>query len=420
MPLVWHNIGMKRSYFDHAAATPVSPSVLAAMEPYWSEHFGNASAIHTEGVEAHSALESARKRIADTLGVVPETCLFTSSTTESVQLAFSGAVQAWQKNHPGERAEIIISSIEHDAVLETARVLESEGVLVHRLPVTSDGIVDFEVLMPLITKQTVLVSVMLVNNEVGTVQPIADIAHIVRKWKREVRGVQRDRAPLPEDMYPLLHTDATQAVNYYELNIPQLGVDMLSCNSSKIYGPKGIALLYRSVNIVLEPTLVGGGQEFALRAGTEPVALVVGFAEAFVHAQHTATPESVRLMPLRMQLFTACVEAGKKHNIEMFVNGEPEYERVPNNVHVSYANTDHEYLAILLDKEGFAVATKSACNEREAEESHVLHAIAQAKDSSPGQPLSGLRLTLGRGTTVEDVRALGDALGRVLLLAHQD
>jgi cysteine desulfurase len=409
---------MKRCYFDHAAATPVLPAVISAMEPYWSQQFANASAIHSEGVEAKNALEGARKRIADTLGVTPETCIFTSSTTESVQLALVGAVHAWKKQHEGERPEIIISSIEHDAVLETARVLESEGVLVHRLPVTSDGIVAFEELMPLITMQTVLVSVMLVNNEVGTVQPIADVAHVVRKWKREVRGVQRDRTPAPEDMYPLLHTDATQAVNYYELNIPQLGVDMLSCNSSKIYGPKGIGLLYRSMNTVLLPMLVGGGQEFALRAGTEPVMLAVGFAEAFVHAQHTATTESVRLMPLRMQLFTACVEAGKKHNIEMFVNGEPEYERVPNNVNVSFANTDHEYLAILLDKEGFAVATKSACNEREAEESHVLHAIAQAKDSSPGQPLSALRLTLGRVTTEEEVKLLGEAIARVLPLAH--
>lgn len=409
---------MKRCYFDHAAATPVLPSVIAAMEPYWSLDFGNPSAIHSEGVAAHAALDAARKRIADTLGVSMETCIFTSSTTESVHMALVGAVHAWQRQHEGERPEIIISSIEHDAVLETARLLESEGVLVHRLPVNSDGIVDFEVLMPLITMQTVLVSVMLVNNEIGTVQPIADIAHIVRKWKREVRGVQRDRAPAPEDMYPLLHTDATQAVNYYELNIPQLGVDMLSCNSSKIYGPKGIGLLYRSMSTVLVPILVGGGQEYALRAGTEPVMLAVGFAEAFAHAQHTATPESVRLMPLRMKLFTACVEAGKQHNIEMFVNGEPEYERVPNNVHVSYANTDHEYLAVLLDKEGFAVATKSACNEREAEESHVLHAIAQAKDSNPGQPLSGLRLTLGRSTTEEDVLALGAAIARVLPLAH--
>jgi cysteine desulfurase len=219
-------------------------------------------------------------------------------------------------------------------------------------------------------------------------------------------------------MFPLLHTDATQAVNYYELNIPQLGVDMLSCNSSKIYGPKGIGLLYRSAHVELDSILVGGGQMFSLRAGTEPVSLAVGFAEAFVTAQRTATSESVRLMPLRMKLFTACVEAGKKHNVEMFVNGEPEYERVPNNVHVSYANTDHEYLAILLDKEGFAVATKSACNEREAEESHVLHAIAEAKDSAPGQPLSGLRLTLGRGTTEEDIELLGEAIARVLPLAH--
>lgn len=410
---------MKRYYFDHAAATPVLPAVIAAMDPYWSQQFGNASAIHTEGVFAKNSLEAARKRISDALGVTPETCVFTSSTTESVQLAFFGAVHAWQKVHEGERPEIVISSIEHDAVLETARALEAEGVLVHRLPVTSDGIIDFAELYPLITMQTVLVSVMLVNNEVGTVQPIADVAHIVRKWKREVRGVQRDRAPAPEDMYPLLHTDATQAVNYYELNIPQLGVDMLSCNSSKIYGPKGIGLLYRSTNTNLMPTIVGGGQEFGMRAGTEPVMLAVGFAEAFVRAQQMATIESVRLMPLRMQLFSACVEAGKQHNIEMFVNGEPEYERVPNNVHVSYAGVDHEYLAILLDKEGFAVATKSACNEREAEESHVLHAIAQAKDSTPGQPLSGLRLTLGLSTTEEDVRLLGEAIARVLPLAHQ-
>ncbi len=410
---------MKRIYFDHAAATPVAPAVIAAMEPYWSANFGNASAIHAEGVYAHNGLEASRKRIADALGVPKETCLFTSSSTESIQLALFGAVESWQLKHDGERAEIIISSIEHDAVLETARVLEERGVIVKRLPVNTDGIADFKVLASLITKQTVVVSVMLVNNEIGTVQPIADIAHVIRKWKREERGVQRDRALQPEDMFPLLHTDATQAVNYYELNIPQLGVDMLTCNSSKIYGPKGVGLLYRSPGVELRAQLVGGGQESGLRAGTEPIPLIVGFAEAFVSAQSSATSESVRLMPLRTQLFTACVEAGKKNNVEVFVNGEPEYERVPNNVHVSFSDVDHEYLSILLDKEGFAVATKSACNERAAEESHVLAAIASASDAAPGQPLSGLRLSLGRENTEDEIKAFAETLARVLPLARK-
>jgi cysteine desulfurase len=264
---VWQNSVMKRTYLDYAASTPVDNRVAEMMMPLMTVSFGNPSAIHFDGLIARRAIEDAREKIARVLGVSRTTCIFTSSATESIGLAFLGAIAAWKKNHKDVVPEVVLSPIEHEAVRSFAHMLEEEGVLVKYLPVNEFGSIAPHDVFDHLTKQTVFVSVGLVNNEIGTIQPIAEIAKEIRRFKKNERGVTRDKSTRGDDIYPLLHTDATQAVNYHDMNVHRLGVDLLSCNSTKIYGPKGIGLLYRGPHVFLESHLVGGGQEFGLRSG---------------------------------------------------------------------------------------------------------------------------------------------------------
>lgn len=417
MQLMWHNYVMRRWYFDHAAATPVAPSVIKIMEPYFANEYANPSAIYEEGVMARNAIEDAREKIANSLEVNKKSLIFTSSSTESIFLGIVGSVNAWKEDHENETPEIILSSIEHDAVIMTARYLEKQGAILHFIPVDTEGFVDINFIKSKINNNTVVVSVGLVNNEIGTIQRMHEIAKMVRAWKKDNRGVTRDREVVGDNLYPLLHTDGTQAICYYGLSIPKLGCDLFSCNSSKIYGPKGVGLLYKNLNVKILPAMIDGSQEFGLRAGTEPVALIAGFAEAFKLAQENAINETFRLVPIRDMLFSELEKIADKNKIKIVINGPRSVERVVNNVNVSFEGINHEYLAILLDSEGFAVSTKSACNEREAEESHVLYALNQAEDKDGERPLSGLRITMGSSTTERSVRELISAIDRVILLA---
>lgn len=397
---------MKRAYFDHASATPVDPRVVKVMEPYLTLYYGNPSAIHQEGVFARRALEEARKKIAGLLGGEPDELIFTGSATESANLAIVGVVRAWQVAHPGARAHIILSAIEHDAVREPVALLEKEGVRVTRLSVDGEGIANLTTLYDAICMETVLVSVMYANNEVGTIQPIRDIAKIIRKWKKEHRGVVRTEKPKADDRLPLFHTDACQAANYCDLRVKSLGVDLMTLSAAKIYGPKGVGLLYGAREVPLLPLTRGGGQERGLRAGTENVSGIIGFEEALTIAQETAVKESERLVALRDALF-----AQLSLLPGIIINGSRS-ERLPNNVHFSLPGVDHEFLALALDARGFAVATKSACNEFDAEISHVLVAMREG-DGNAG-PESGIRLSLGRSTTREGVDAFIVALQDIL------
>jgi len=421
---------IRRVYFDYAAATPIDPSVIKAMEPFWALRSANPSAIHQEGVLARKAVEGARSDIAAILGVHADEIVFTGSATESCNLALFGAVKAWQKIHPDRRAHVIVSAIEHDAVLEPARKLEEEGVRVTRLPVDASGIVDTRALKAAIEEDTVLVSVMYANNEIGTIEPIEDVARIIRKWKKEVRGVTRVGKPEGDEHYPLLHTDATQAVNYCALHIPRLGVDMLSMNAAKIYGPKGVGLLALLRDTPIAPITIGGGHEGGRRAGTENVPGIVGFAEALRIARKMAEKESARLALIRDHVISEL----KRLN-GLVVNGDEE-KRLPNNVNFSFSNIDpsstaradypsnrtefatghsaagHEFLALQLDAKGFAVATKSACNETDAETSHVLKALREA-DGVNG-PTSGIRISFGRATKKEQVSDFIETLEAIL------
>jgi cysteine desulfurase len=305
-----------------------------------------------------------------------------------------------------------VSAIEHDAVLEPVRFLEREGVRVSILPVDGEGIVDVANFNKMITPETVLVSVMYANNEIGTIEPIRDIAKSIRKWKKEHRGVVRTEKPKDDDRYPLFHTDACQAANYCDMRIPSLGVDLLTLNAAKVYGPKGIGLLFAARSTPLLPTIVGGAQERGLRAGTENVPGIVGFAEALAFAREIADQESARLTLLRDRMILKLCKLSPK----IIINGSVS-ERLPNNVNFSVLNIDHEFLSLALDAAGFAVATKSACNEFDAETSHVLAAIRGSAGSDASE--SGIRLSFGRSTTDGDVDAfivtLRDVLATITL-----
>lgn len=415
---MWQNGCMKRHYLDYAAATPTSIEVFEVMKPYFSEKYGNPSSIHKEGYEALNALNSAREEIARVLNVSPQSCIFTSSATESINLGIVGSVREWRKKNPNQIPEIIISNIEHDAVFGAADILKKEGVVVHKVGVNREGVVNITELEKQISLNTVLISVMYANNEIGTIQPIQEIAKIIRRWKKEKRGVVRSISPDAASAYPLLHTDATQATNYVELNIPRLGVDLLSCNSSKIYGPKGAGLLYAADSVALSPILEGGGQERGKRPGTESVALIVGFAKAFSIAQLDREKESERLIPIRDEIITTCDLAAKEVGLVCRINGGHGHVRLPNNINVSFIGVDHEYLAVLLDNSGFSVSTKSACNSYDAEISHVLVALNENEDNSRLKSQnSGIRFSLGRNSTKETSRDLREALPGLLKLA---
>ncbi len=392
----------KRIYLDHAAATPLDGEVHEAMKPFLSGAYGNPSGIHQEGVLARKAIEGAREVIAKILDGHADEIIFTGSATESVNLAIVGSVRAWEATHPGKTPHIIVSTVEHDAVLEPVSVLEHAGVRVTRVGVNVEGVINLEELKNALTMETVLVSVMHANNEIGTIQPIEEIAKIIRKWKKEHRGVIRTEKSEGDARYPLFHTDACQAANYCALRIPKLGVDLMTLNAAKVYGPKGIGLLYALRGVPLTPMIIGGHQERGRRAGTENVSGIIGFAHALHLAQVAREEESLRLSAIRDAGF-ALLEKITPH---LVVNGSKTL-RLPNNINFSIKGVDHEFLALALDARGFAVATKSACNELDAETSHVLESLG-------GENKSGIRLSLGRSTTLADIEAFAEALKEIL------
>ncbi len=396
---------MKRIYLDHAAATPVARSVVNAMTPFWSSVYGNPSSIHKEGVVAKKALALARLSIAHVLGVHADEVVFTGSATESCNLALEGTVNAWREKHPGQIPHIIVSAIEHDAVLAKVRMLQSSGAELTVIPVDQEGIINIEELRRAIKKETVIISVMLANNEIGVIQPVRDIARMVRNWKRNERGVSRDVRMEGDALYPLVHTDACQATNYLELSIPHLGVDLLTINASKIYGPKGIAILFARRDVLMNPIIVGGGHERGLRAGTENIPLIIGFAEALRIAEDMRVKESARLLVLRDWFIAELREIDG-----VTINGSC-ISRLPNNVNFSLRGADHEFLAIAFDAKGIAVSTKSACNETDAEHSHVLEAILQGGGSGGA---SGLRVSFGRITTKKDLKIFLDMFTEIM------
>ena len=378
---------MKRwVYMDHAATTPVDERVLEAMLPYLRERYGNPSSLHRLGREAARALRQAREEIAQVLNCTPKEIIFTSGGTESNNLALRGI--AWAQRHAGKGVHIVISAVEHKAVLDTAKDLATRyGFELTIVPVDATGRVSVQEVARALREDTILVSVMYANNEVGTLQPVADIGALCRE-----RGIP-------------FHTDAVQAAGYCSLDVQALQVDALSISGHKVYGPKGTGLLYLRAGTPCWPQITGGGQEGGRRSGTENVAGIVGLARALTIAQETRTEEAGRLTQLRDQL----IERVLTRIPDVYLTGHPEH-RLPN--HASFVIQGLEIQGVLmgLDLAGVAASSGSACTSAAQTPSHVLTAMGIPHTDAVGH----LRLTLGRHTTVDDVTYTVDALQSVV------
>ncbi|MFH1346679.1 MAG: cysteine desulfurase family protein [Spirochaetota bacterium] len=377
---------MKQVYLDYAAATYIEPAVLKKMRPYLGEFFGNASSLHSLGQISKNAIEKSRRETAGILGVSPEEIIFTGSGTESANLAIFGIARANKKfgNH------IIVSKIEHKAVLESAKALEKEGFKITYLNVDKNGIIKLDELKKALNKKTILVSIMYANNEIGTIQPITEISKIIRNFKGE-------------KSLPFFHSDSCQAAGVLSLGVKNLGVDALTLNGSKIYGPKGVGCLFLNKNIKIEPIIVGGSQENNLRAGTENPALIVGFAEALKLAEKMRIKESRRLTALRDYFIKNIFKSIK----DCQLNGDVK-KRLPNNINLLFSGVEGEALILRLDLHGIFASTGSACTSSDFTVSHVLSALGIKKELVH----NSLRLTLGRKTTKENLDYVLKTLSR--------
>ncbi len=386
---------MKNIYLDYAAATPVDPKVQKIVSKVFRDTYGNPSALHRKGKEAHALFESARQTIADVLSAHADEIVMTSGATEANALALLGTVHA-ARAQGVKVPHVIVSSIEHPSVLRTAEILAHEGIArVDYLSVDEKGIVDARLLRELMGDDTVLVSVMYVNNEVGTVEPLRDIAKEIRHFKTKRNS-----------FFPYFHTDAAQAQNSYSLTVPELGVDLMTLSSGKVYGPRGVGALFVRRGITLKPLFQGGTQERGLRPGTENVALACGFAHALAVAQEKRDKETIRLRALQEYVLHGLQGAVP----DCVVNGDP-LHMAPHIVNVSIPGVESEVLVLYLDAQGISVSGKSACESTTSEVSHVILALGgKEKDAYGGT----LRFSLGRNTTQRDIRvalrALKDAL----------
>ncbi|MEK7674113.1 MAG: cysteine desulfurase family protein [Patescibacteria group bacterium] len=376
---------MKNIYLDYASSTYIDPLVLKKMTPYLKGYFGNPSSLHKMGRKSKSIIEKARFDVAKILNAKPEEIIFTGSGTESDNLAIYGVA----KSYKNKGKHIIVSKIEHSAVIEITKKLERDGFEVDYTSVDSNGLIKIPELKKLIKPSTILISIMLANNEIGTIQPIAEISKIIKKINPSL----------------LLHTDAAQATGAITLNANKLGVDLMSLNGSKIYGPKGIGCLYVKSGIKLEPIIVGGEQEKNLRAGTENTPLIVGFAEALKLATKLMYKENARLVNLRDYFIKNVLKSIPNCRL----NGHPT-KRLPSNINISIKGVEGESLILMLDKFGIFASTGSACGSSNLKPSHVISAI----NISPELSHSNIRFTLGRKTTKQEIDFVIKILPRVV------
>jgi len=363
----------KRVCLDYGAGTPVDPRVLKAMEPYFTRSFGNPSSVHSMGQESKKAAEEARKSVADLVGAeIKEEIIFTSGATESNNLAIKGI--AYRNKNRGNH--IITTTIEHMSVINSFKYLQKEGFKATYLPVDKYGVVDVEALKNAITDQTVLVSVMYANGEIGTVEPIKEIGEVVHE----------------KNIY--FHVDAVAAAGQVPINVANEHIDLLSLSSNDFYGPKGVGALYVKTGTKIQPIIHGGGQEKGLRSGTEDVPAIVGMGKAAEIAKKEMESEGVRLSGLRDRLIEGVL--GKVPH--SFLNGHPT-KRLPNNANIRFSYIEGESLILSLDMEGVVTSSGSACTSKTLEPSHVLLAIGLAHEEAHGF----LLFTLGRWTTKEEI-----------------
>lgn len=377
----------KTIYLDYAATTPVDSRVLEAMTPYFSENFGNPSSLHSAGQSARQAVDGARKAIAGFVGASPRELVFTSGGTESDNLALFGVAHAYKD----QGKHIVVSAIEHEAVLEPVHALEKAGFTVSIIGVDSDGMVKLDELKEALTPETTVVSLMLANNEVGTIQPVSDAAqHLLDHKKALGRGSSQP---------PFLHTDACQAAGVFDLNVQELGVDLLTLNGSKIYGPKGVGLLYVREGIKVEPQMYGGGHEHKRRSGTLNVPGIIGLAKALELVQGEKDNENKRLTHMRDKFIEQVLEALP----DVRLTGHAT-KRLPNNVSFVIKGVESEILLMRLDMEGIYASAGSACTAGNAEPSHVLLAMGLSKQEAR----TAVRFSLGHSTTDMAMERVGN------------
>ena len=384
---------MQKIYFDHSATTPLDPEVFEAMKPYLTSEFGNASSLHIFGQKARAGAEKAREQVANFLGSEPKEIIFTSGATESNNLAILGLARRLRALDPNRKLHLITSSIEHPAVLEPCRELEKEGIRITYLPVTKGGLVKVESVEKALRPETFLVSIMYVNNEIGTIQPIREIARVIKK-ARKVRCGKTYACFPGAPLY--FHTDAAQALNFCDCRVNWLEVDLLSLSAHKIYGPKGAGALYVKGGTPLWPLVYGGHQERELRSGTENVAGIVGLGKAVesLNQKSKIKTQNLRIKKLRDKL----MEEVLKKISGTIVNGDLR-QRIPSNANFCFKKVEGESILLMLDMEGIAVSTGSACSSGSLEPSHVLTAMGVSPIVSHGN----LRVTLGKNNSEEDV-----------------
>jgi cysteine desulfurase len=390
-----------RIYLDHAATTPIDGEVLRVMNQVFENNYFNPGGLYKEGVATAKLVSESRKTVAKLLGTTSDHIIFTRGGTESNNMAILGTLAGHQTPH------VVTSVIEHSAVLETLKYLESKKQIeLSIIPVDEYGIVIVDEIKKALRPETVLVSIMYVNNEIGTIQPIKEIAKLIRWYKKH---------HAPGSHYPLFHTDAIQATNYLEIGVEQLGVDLMSLSGSKIYGPKSSGVLYVRNKELVSTMFHGGNQEFGLRAGTEDVAQIVGFTKALELARKNSESEIKRLKELQEYFFSELEKNipgmrinGAKPSLlerqgETLVQSSPREAggsvRICNNINISIPGIPSERLIIELDAKGICAASKSACREDADEESYVIAALHTSGDTTDGS----IRFTMGKTTTKTDI-----------------
>lgn len=389
----------KNIYLDYASATPVRKEVAKEMAKLF-DVFGNPGSLHKDGLLAKAALKEAREKIARAMSAHSDEIIFTSTATESDNLAIRGTVMAFRAKFPETKPRIITSKADHAGVLEICKALEKEGLAeVSYIGISEEGFLNMKEFKGALQENTVLVSFGHASSEIGVIQNISEIAKTIRHFKKHEKGDAKS-------VYPLLHTDASQTFAYSEIKMNSFPVDLMTFNSSKIYGPKGVALLFVRRRTPIKKIIFGGSQEFGLRPGTEDVVSISGFAKAIELATEEKEEESARLSDLQKYFFEKAEEVFGER---VRVNGDKE-ARVPNNINITIKNFESELLVLELDAKGISVSSKSACNESAGDEESVISELYPNEDARIG----GLRISLGKYTSKSDLDYLLNSLQEIL------
>jgi cysteine desulfurase len=402
MNLLKNLLKPKRIYLDYASLTPIDRRVINVINKYSRPNFANPSSLYKEGVSAKESLKNFRDKIAGYLHAHPSEIFFTSGGTESNNLAILGTVEHLHNlGVEYDKMHVLISIIEHSSIRECANHLQEKGVEVELLTVDEKGLISLDDLKKKIKSNTVIVSVMTVNNEIGTIEPIKEIAKTIRYFRSTIGS--NSAFNFQDYNYPIFHTDASQAFLYEDLNVEKMGVDLLTLDSSKVYGPRSAGLLFKRKNTPVEPIIFGGGQELGLRSGTENLPSIAGFARALEIATLERNDQFQKVIGLRDYF----IEGLKSIRKDITINGGDGAHKSPHILNVQIPKIDNEFFVLQLDSKGIACSTKSSCLGDE-EESYVLNAIgANSKES--------VRFSIGRYTTISDIKKALRIIAKVLV-----